>query len=111
MASSTDGTIVMYRQASFVGGGIGCPIRYKGREIVGLGRGRYAEWHVAAGRYIINNKTSSIEVSVAPGETRYVRCQVKAGLLIGRADLQIVDKEAFEEHRAGFTIKETTAGM
>ena len=95
LPAQPSGKIVMYRPAAIVGAAVACPIRYKGQELVELGRGKYAEWQVPAGRYILNNKTSSIEVHVAPSETRYVRCTIKAGFMTGRADLQIVDEESF----------------
>jgi hypothetical protein len=102
---SPSGKIVMYRGSSVVGAAVGCPIRYKGQEVVELGRGRYAEWSVPAGRYILTNHTTSVEVAVDPGETRYVRCMIKMGMLTGRADLQIVDEESFNEHRTQFELK------
>ncbi len=100
------GKIVLYRQSSIMGAGLACPIRYKGREIVELGRGKFAEWDVPAGRYIVNNKTSSLEIAVEPGETRFVRCQIKPGFMTGRADLQVVDEETYSEHKADFERKE-----
>lgn len=103
------GSIIMYRGSSVMGAAIGCPIRYKGREIVELGRGKYAEWAVPAGRYILVNGTASVEVSVLPGETRYVRCQIKAGFLTGRADLQIVDEESFAAHQADYEEKHVSS--
>jgi hypothetical protein len=103
------GKIVMYRGSSLFGAGVACPIRYKGQEIVELARGKFAEWIVPAGRYILNNHTSSIEVSVDPGETRYVRCMIKMGMLAGRADLQIVDEESFNEHRNEYELKTIAA--
>lgn len=93
------GKIVMYRGGGIMGAALGCPIRYEEKEIVELGRGKYAEWLVAPGRYILTNKTSSVEVSVNDGETRYVRCMIKTGFMTGRADLQIVDKASFEKVR------------
>jgi hypothetical protein len=99
------GKIIMYRGSSVFGAGVGCPIRYKGQEVVELGRGKFAEWSVEPGRYILNNHTSSIEVAVDPGETRYVRCMIKMGALTGRADLQIVDEESFNEHRNEYEQK------
>ncbi len=60
---------------------------------------------VPAGRYILTNHTSSVEVAVDPGETRYVRCMIKTGMLTGRADLQIVDEESFAEHRNEYEQK------
>ena len=102
------GTIVIYRGSSVVGAGLGCPIRYKGQEIVELGRGGYAEWQVPVGRYILTNKTASVEVSVDSGEVRYVRCMIKSGFLTGRADLQIVDEESFAENREDYNKKDIT---
>ena len=96
----------MYRGSSVFGAGVACPIRYKGQEIVELARGKFAEWSVPPGRYILNNHTSSIELSVNPGETRYVRCMIKMGFLAGRADLQVVDEESFNEHRSEFSQKD-----
>lgn len=89
-----------------MGAGIACPIRYKGKEIVELGRGKYAEWQVPPGQYILNNKTASVEVSVDAGETRYVRCMIKPGFLTGRADLQIVDQESFGDAGTRYARKD-----
>ena len=100
------GAIIIYRGSSVVGAALGCPVRYKGREIVELGRGKYAEWLVPPGRYILTNKTASVEVNVEPGEVRYVRCMIKTGFLTGRADLQIVDEESFAVNRADYEKKE-----
>ena len=102
---SDSGSIIMYRGSSVMGAALACPIRYKGREIVELGRGKYAQWAVPAGRYILLNGTASVEVNVMPGETRYVRCQIKTGFLTGRADLQIVDEETFAAHRVDYEEK------
>lgn len=104
------GKIVMYRRESAMGLAIGCPIRYQGREVIELGRGKYAEWSVQPGRYILSNKTSSVEVAVEPGETRYVRCQIKSGFLTARSDLQIVDNTEFDELEASFERKELSLG-
>ncbi|GAM06324.1 hypothetical protein MBENS4_3321 [Novosphingobium sp. MBES04] len=92
-----------------MGMGLGCPIRYKGKEIVELGRNKYAEWDVPMGSYILTNKTSSVDVNIFPGQTKYVRCIIKTGFMTGRADLQIVDAETFEEHSADYERKEVAA--
>lgn len=91
------GKIVFYRRGGLIGSAIGCPIRFKGEQIVELGRSKAFEWQVRSGRYILENKTSSVEVSVEPGETRYVRCQMKSGFIASRADLQIVDGSEYAE--------------
>lgn len=62
--SEDGGKIVMYRQGSIMGAALGCPIRYRGEELVELGRNKFAEWEVPPGSYILSNKTSSIEVNV-----------------------------------------------
>ncbi len=101
----TTGKIILYRQSSIMGLGVACPIRYKGQEIVELGRGKFAEWNVPAGVYVVNNKTASVQVSVEAGKSSFVRCMIKPGFLSGRADLQIVDEESFNQHRNGFEKK------
>lgn len=105
--SEADGTIVMYRPRTLVGAAVGCPIRIKGIEVVELGRGKYFEMPVEAGRHILTNKTSSIEVNVEPGETRYVRCHMAAGFLAARAKLEIVGPESFEPDRDKYELPGT----
>ena len=109
IAAPAMGKIIMYRPSAIMGMGLACPIRFKGQEIVELGRGKFAEWHVPAGSYILANKTASVEVNVFPGQTKYVRCQIKPGFMTGRADLQIVDQESFAEHQADYEQKEVVA--
>ena len=103
--AESQGKIIMYRGSSIMGAGLACPVRYQGKEIVELARGKYAEWTVSAGHYVLTNKTSSVDVSVNPGETRYVRCMIKPGFLVGRADLQIADEASFNEHSKEFEKK------
>jgi len=104
--STATGTIVIYRTGTLYGAIAACPVRYKGQEIVELGRGKYAEWVVPPGRYILGNKVSSIEVSVEPGETRYVRCNIGgADSIKGGALLQIVDGDDFEKKSHSWTKK------
>lgn len=100
------GKIIFYRPGSIMGAAVACPIRYEGKEIVELGRSKYAEWTVAPGRYIFMNKTAGLEVTVAAGETRYVRCAIKTGFMSGRADLQISDEASFKAKADEFERKE-----
>lgn len=96
------GTIIIYRRGTVVGLANACPVRYKGNEIVELGRSKAFVWQVKPGRYILENKTSSVEVSVDPGETRYVRCAMKMGIMTYRADLQIADGTEYDELKSQF---------
>lgn len=91
---------MIYRRGSVVGAAIACPVRSGGRDLVELGRGRYSEIEVKPGRHILENKNTSVEVTVLAGETRYVRCQIKSGFMSGRADFQIVDRTEFEAIKA-----------
>lgn len=106
---SADGTIIIYRGSSVYGAAIACPVRYKEATVVELGRSKFAQWSVKPGRYVLTNKTASVEVTVQPGETRYVRCQIKTGFLSGRSDLQIVDAESFNKGKADFEQKPSVA--
>lgn len=99
------GSIVFYRGSSIMGAAIACPIRHAGNDLVELGRGKFYKWQVAPGRYILTNKTSSVEVTVEAGETRYVRCMIKTGFLSGRADLQVVDNASFADARQDLVEK------
>eukprot|EP00456_Euglypha_rotunda_P035462 TRINITY_DN27311_c0_g1_i1.p2 TRINITY_DN27311_c0_g1~~TRINITY_DN27311_c0_g1_i1.p2 ORF type:complete len:132 (+),score=19.86 TRINITY_DN27311_c0_g1_i1:17-412(+) len=101
-----NGKIIFYRPGSVIGAAVACPIRHEGKEIVELGRNRFAEWTVPSGRYIFMNKTAGVEVTVMPGETRYVRCSIKTGFMSGRADLQISDRASFEAKAAEYQRKE-----
>ncbi|ALJ12603.1 DUF2846 domain-containing protein [Sphingopyxis macrogoltabida] len=107
-AQEQPGKIIFYRPGAMVGLAVACPIRYEGKEIVELGRNKYAEWEVPPGRYIFMNKTAGLEVTVAPGETRYVRCAIKMGFMTGRADLQISDRASFEAKAGEFERKEVS---
>lgn len=95
----------MFRPSGITGAAVACPIRFRGHELVELGRGKWAEWAVKPGRYILGNKTHSVEVNVAPGETRFVRCSMQMGTWTFRADLQIVDEYVWEENAANYERK------
>jgi hypothetical protein len=96
-AESVGGKIIMFRPPDITGAAVACPIRYRGHELVELGRGKWAEWQVKPGRYILANKTHSVEVNVAAGETRYVRCSMQMGVWTFRADLQMVDEYTWNQ--------------
>ncbi|WP_206431086.1 DUF2846 domain-containing protein [Sphingomonas sp. ABOLE] len=103
------GTIILYRPESIMGAAVACPIRYKGDVLVELGRGKYAEWSVPKGKYTLENKVSSVDVTVEAGEKRYVRCSIKMGFMAGRASLQLVDQADFDKHGKDFEKKDVAA--
>lgn len=85
-----------------MGAAVGCPVRHEGSQIVDLSPGKFIEWKVPPGRYVLLNKTASIEVTVETGKTSYVRCVIKTGFLTGRSDLQLADRASFEKNAADY---------
>lgn len=107
-APPSTGTIVFYRTGTLFGAAGACPIRYKGREIAELGRGKYVEIPAPQGDHVFSNKVSGIVVTVVAGETHYVRCRM-SGEMFGGAILQVVDGTDFiarkyERKEADFQI-------
>lgn len=96
------GSVIFYRGESIMGAALGCPVRYEGNTIVDLDPGKYLEWKVKPGRYVLLNKTASVEVTVEEGKTSYVRCVIKTGFMSGRSDLQLSDRATFEQHSADY---------
>lgn len=80
------GKLVFFRSATIAGGALACPVRYKGEEIVELGRGKVAELEAPAGDYVFANRSSGVELTLAPGETKYIRCRQNSF----SAELQVV---------------------
>lgn len=96
------GSVIIYRSEAMMGFGLGCPVRHEGNQLVDLNPGKYIEWQVPPGRYVLLNKTASVEVTVEAGKKSYVRCVIKTGFLSGRSDLQLSDRATFEEHSADY---------
>ncbi len=67
------GKIVMYRGQSIFGAAISCPNHHEGKEIVELWRGKFAEWRVKPGRYVLSNKILSVETTIQFRQTVSVR--------------------------------------
>lgn len=95
----------MYRGSTLVGAAVACPIRFQDHEVVELGRGKFAQVDVAPGDYILADKISSVTLQVKAGETNYVRCVIKMGIMAGRSILEPVDQAAFESKRADLAEK------
>ena len=100
--SESQGTIIMFRGGSIVGAGVACPIMSQGKEITELPRGKFSAWKVAPGTYTLGQKKKTVEVTVAAGETKYVRCSIKMGIVMGKPRLKVVDaaeyaKDTYEE--------------
>ena len=99
--------IVFYRSSTLFGAAIACPIRYKGQEVVELGRGRKATLTVSPGNYVFSNGTSGTEVRVADGETAYIRCVINPGAFVGQTNFIQVSAEEFGRKVRGLKRRRT----
>ena len=98
--------IIFYRTGTLLGAAISCPIRYRGMQLVELGRSRSAVFAVNPGNYIFSNDTSGIEVRVADGETAYIRCIINSGAFVGQSSLIQVSAEEFGRKSSGLKPKD-----
>lgn len=95
----------MFRPSAITGAGFACPIRFRGHELVELGRGKWAEWPVKPGRYLLANKDHSVEINVASGETRYVKCSMQLKTWTFSAHLELTDEYHWKERSSEYTKK------
>ena len=96
----------MFRPSAITGAGFACPIRFRGHELVELGRGKWAEWPVKPGRYLLANKDHSVEINVASGEKRYVKCSMQVKTWTFSAHLELTDDYHWKEHSSEYTKKQ-----
>ena len=102
-------TIVFFRPKSIMGAAVACPIRLNGRQVVELGRGKYARFSAKPGRYVFNNNTAGVEVNAQSGQSYFIRCSVKPGFASGRSDLQFSDETAFVKVNAKEAVPDVPA--
>jgi len=109
--SADVGRIYLYRTAPFLGGGAAVQpaIKVDGVKVGDAVPGGYLYIDKPAGTYKISTATEteeSVDLTVAPGDTRYVRFDISLGLLIGHVSPSIIDpqqgaKEIKECHFTG----------
>lgn len=96
-ASEKTSTIIVYRPGTVAGAAIACPVRIDGIKLVELGRNKQFVWQVKPGRYVLENKKGGVEVIVAAGETKYVRCVMKLNMVTYSAKLRSSDASEYAE--------------
>lgn len=96
------GQIVFWRGATMMGGGMGCGVNQGAERISALGRGKYFVMNLAPGAYEFNAKSEAKDVlnlEVAAGQTQFVKCTIKMGVMVGRPNLSPSTPEEFAEKR------------
>lgn len=97
------GQIVFFRPGSMMGLAMGCQVNEGEGEpdtakVSSLGNDRYFILQALPGTHafwVRNERTDALTVQVEPGETRFVRCHIRMGLMSGRPDLVLSDGASF----------------
>jgi hypothetical protein len=95
VAQTDSAYIVFFRENQYFGRGFSYPVTVNGEKIAKIKNGTYFVHPVAAGRHLVMAKTetvASVELSLNPGDTCYLRCGVLMGMWVGRPEIVMVDK-------------------
>lgn len=99
------GQIVFYRTGSMVGMAMGCQVN-EGEgtpdeaKVSSLGNGKYFILQTTPGTHefwVRNERRDALTLLVEDGETQYVRCKIKMGIMSGRPDIKPSDAAEFVE--------------
>lgn len=93
------GQVIFWRSGSMVGGALGCGVNIGEERISALGTGKYFVLNLAPGTYEFNAKSEAkdnLTLEVDPGETYFVKCTIRMGVMVGRPNLSPSTKEEFE---------------
>jgi hypothetical protein len=85
-----------------MGGAIGCGVNIGTERISAMGAGKYFILDLAPGPYEFNAKSEAKDVlntEVEAGETSYVKCTIRMGMMVGRPNLSPSTAEEFGEKR------------
>ena len=96
------GQIIFWRPGTMVGGAMGCGVNIGTERISALGAGKYFVLNLTPGAYEFNARSEARDVlnmEVEDGETYYVRCTIRMGIMTGRPNLSPSDAAAFNEKR------------
>ncbi len=96
------GQILFWRSGTVVGSGMGCGVNLGTERLSALGAGHYFILPMAPGTYQFNAKSEAkdvLDVAVKAGETSYVKCTIKMGLMMGRPNLSPSTAAEYEKKR------------
>ena len=105
------GQVVFFRSGSMMGAAMGCTVNQgtskDKTKITSLGNGRYSIVVAEPGKqdyWVKNEKKDAMTLLVEEGETQYVRCKIKMGLMSGRPDIAPSTAEEFAEKSDGLKL-------
>lgn len=96
------GRIIFWRSGTMMGGAIGCGVNIGTERISAMGAGKYFILDLAPGAYEFNAKSEAKDVlntEVEAGETSYIKCTIRMGMMVGRPNLSPSTAEEFAEKR------------
>jgi hypothetical protein len=91
-----DGRFYMYRPGSFAGAAIQPSVKIDGVTVGHAIPGGYFYVDEPAGTYVVSattEKEESVNVSITPGQTRYIRFDISMGVFVGHVSPSIIDPE------------------
>lgn len=93
------GQIVFFRPGG-MGGVMGCGVNENGERVSALGAGKYFIVPVTPGAHDYTVKSEAkdtLAIEVEAGETYYVMCKIKMGVVVGRPNLSPATAQDFDK--------------
>jgi len=93
------GQIVFFRPGG-MGFAVGCQVNENDERVSALGAGRYFTHIAEPGKhsFMVSSEAKDVlNLEVEPDETKYVRCKIKMGIMVGRPNLEPSTKEEFDK--------------
>lgn len=94
------GQVLFWRSGAMYGSVMGCGVNIGTERISSLGAGHYFIMPLAPGSYQFNAKSEAkdvLDIAVKAGETSYVKCTIKMGIMVGRPNLSPSTAEEYEK--------------
>lgn len=105
------GQVVFYRTGGLGGMAMGCTVHQGTKKdktkITSVGSGRYVVVVAEPGKqeyWVKNEKKDGITLLVEEGETQFVRCKIKMGIMSGRPDISPSDDKEFVNKSKGLKL-------
>ncbi len=96
------GQVVFYRPGG-MGFALGCGVNENGERLSALGAGKYfiLPTDVGSHSYTVKSEaTDLLTLEVEPGETYYVKCKIKMGIMVGRPNISPSTQDEFDKDSA-----------
>lgn len=96
------GQIVFFR-AGGMGFAMGCGVNENGERLSALGAGKYFILPVDPGSHsytVKSEATDLLTLEVEPGETYFIKCKIKMGIMVGRPNIAPSTQAEFDKEGA-----------